>query len=516
MIHGFGRVFRATPRPGVVRWDSADEILNLFGYEIDIDQYCHSLHKTLLELEKFVLDDILLGVYASIEDLEEKHQIQGIKDNGDETTPGFGIIAQANVKLKGLTNKESEEWFINVPQGKLGPHSSPEEIYSWLLNIHKAYSNLFVLLYATSYSGRGSEFEKARPINIGTQSRRNVVYDQEAHTGAIDSDYHKGFSITGLAKHNRRYMPYSVFRLLYVLVRIVRPIELALMLHINPNASPHIREGYAEAYTTRLFVSLGQYWTPHTMTASLVKWFQENLNLPNFGLHDIRHLAIALQAKFVDLNMPVNDIEKMNNQLVGHSTEVANAHYSRETYLGSCPRIERQTSLYLARQYHKKLGFATGSNEQDPPALFALRKNFNLSPPDKKSSSHTIISGVHIRNGFKGVPKKKGRARASRKDSEEPTPPHPKRPTREIKKQPRYTYDDEEEDEEEGGFGMESESDIDDIETGKDSEPDEEAASTSNIIMTRHSERVKVRKEKGKKAESLAAGSGKKSGARRK
>jgi len=36
MIHGFGRLFRVTPRPEVVRWDSTNEILNLFSYEINL------------------------------------------------------------------------------------------------------------------------------------------------------------------------------------------------------------------------------------------------------------------------------------------------------------------------------------------------------------------------------------------------------------------------------------------------------------------------------------------------
>jgi len=491
MIHGFSRVSMATPRPGVVRWDTLGESLNLFGYVINIAKYRDCLHKTLLELEKFVTEDILLGVYASIEDVDRSHGISFIKDNGDETTPGYGIVSE--VTGQGLSNEDSDHWFEQIPSGKLGGDSSREKIFSWLLAIHRAYSNLFVLMYATSYAGRGSEFEKARPINIGTQSRRNVIYDQEAYTGAVDSDYHKGFSITGLNKHNRRYMPYSVFRLLYIMVRIVRPIELALLLHIYPNASKNLRDSYVEAYSTRLFVSHGQHWTTDTMKNALKKWFKENLLLPDFGLHDFRHLAIALQAKFVNLNMPINELEKMNHQLVGHSTQVANAHYARDTYLGSCPRVERQMSLYLARQYHEALGFATGSNEPDPPLLHGLRQKFysiQATPP----ASMAMISGVHVRNGLKETrTKKKGRAK--RTGSAEPELPAPlRRTTREIKKKAIYTVPESSEEEEE----KEDSKDEDEKEEFKPEEsPEPESASISIGIVTRNrtSRRIKSKGE---------------------
>ncbi len=225
-------------------------------------------------------------------------------------------------------------------------------------------------------AGRGTEWETIGPTN-NINGPRGVVYDPGACTGAFDSRYHKGLNIQGIEKHIRRYIPYQIFRLLYLLLRVVRPIELTVLFAtIVPDAN---KAKTIQAYHGHVFASMGRAWVSEDISKALQSWLDGVIGL-RLGLHDYRHLAIAIQRRYMDLREKnPNQNELALNRIRAHGKSVGDSHYGREDYLGSCSIDERDRALNLGREYHRIMGFTTGFNEELTQEAKKMRQEFSYT-----------------------------------------------------------------------------------------------------------------------------------------
>ena len=310
-----------------------------------------------------------------MDELEATFGISSAQDSGDERSIGYGIIADTSTP--GMDNPQSIVFFDAIfKRQHLGLQSDQdgrilfdkELALQWIANIDDAMRQFFPISHNTTISGRGTEAESLRPANndIG---RRNVIFDPEAGTGAYDADYHKGQERTGTHKHILRHIPYEVFRILYVLVRIVRPIEFFFICRafvpFDARAKVH------DAYANHVFATFGAAWNTTTMTKSLEAFFQDVAGFP-MGLRQNRHFSIALQRRYLDYgaaksgSAPTPEqlaLERTLNRLRGHEKEVGDANYAREGEYGSSSVDERQRSRFLSELWHKALGFPTSYSE---------------------------------------------------------------------------------------------------------------------------------------------------------
>ena len=371
-LHEFSVIVKNTPRPALVWW-SEDTIL-LFGHKISFSLYKLGLRKKLLQLEQFILGTILFGMY-SMDELEAIFGISSVEDNGDEKHIGYGIIADTSTP--GMDNPQSTVFFDAIfKRQHLGLRSDQDGrilfdkdlALQWIANIDDAMRQFFPISHNTTIAGRGMEAESLRPTNndIG---RRNVIFDPEAGTGAYDADYHKGQERTGSHKHILRHIPYEVFRILYILVRIIRPIEFFFIcrafIPFDAQARVH------DAYANHVFATFGSAWKTTTMTSSLEAFFQDVAGFP-IGLRKNRHFSIALQRRYIDYGAAKSSsaptpeqlaLERTLNRLRGHEKEVGDANYAREGEYGSSSVDERQRSRFISELWHKALGFPTSYSE---------------------------------------------------------------------------------------------------------------------------------------------------------
>lgn len=258
-LYGLSVVAKKTPRPNLVWWRG--DVVLLFGQEISFMEYRKKVYQKVLHLENFVLEEVLFGLFT-MEQLESLFRIGNLTDLGDELTEGYGIIADTTNPL--MNTEESNLFFKKLfAEKKLGfrPDSDGGIIFDqfegvkWLSCIHEAYKSLVPACHTLVVAGRGTEWLHVRPTN-GIRGRRGVMFDSEALTGAFDTEYHKGLALTGTNKHNRRYMPYEVFRILYLLLRVVRPIELIILFGTIVTDMTKVKT--IQSYNNHIFASLGK------------------------------------------------------------------------------------------------------------------------------------------------------------------------------------------------------------------------------------------------------------------
>jgi hypothetical protein len=93
-------------------------------------------------------------------------------------------------------------------------------------------------------------------------------------------------------------------------------------------------------------------------------------------------MAIAIQRKYMDVKeRQPSRMEITLNKLRGHIKGVGDSHYAREVFLGTCSPEDRELSLEVAREYHRVMGFSTGSDDELTPEAKKLRENFSYKPP---------------------------------------------------------------------------------------------------------------------------------------
>ncbi|KJA23350.1 hypothetical protein HYPSUDRAFT_201379 [Hypholoma sublateritium FD-334 SS-4] len=382
-MHGMSVLAKHTPRPNLVWW-RGDKIL-MFGQEISFTEYKQKTYRKVLHLENFILNEVMFGMYT-IEEAEQIFGIQNVEETGDETTLGHGVIANTAHSL--MRTYESDLFFQRVfEEKKLGIFTRAGGGFdvnqwagvAWLNAIHSAFRMLVAACHVLCIAGRGTEWVTISPTN-NADGAKGVVYDPEAQTGAFNAAYHKGLSIQGVLKYNRRYIPYEIFRLLYLLLRVVRPLELTV-LFLTAIPESH-KPATLKAYHNHVFAAMGRTFKSDDITQCLREWFADITEVP-MGLHHYRHLAIAVQRKYMKFRNPApSAVEEKTNTLRGHQKTVGDAHYARPTFLGSCSIEDRDLALEAGREYHKVMGFTTGFSEALSPQAIKEREVFSYEQLD--------------------------------------------------------------------------------------------------------------------------------------
>jgi hypothetical protein len=125
------------------------------------------------------------------------------------------------------------------------------------------------------------------------------VFEKQAGTGGFRSGYQKDSHITGDHKHILCLVPYVVFWLLYILIRVLRPIELLVIQDIYISADK--QQQTFDAYSQQIFASMGRGWDDNMMRKALEKFFEKGLGV-QMGVRVFRHFAVAVQRDFPQTN----------------------------------------------------------------------------------------------------------------------------------------------------------------------------------------------------------------------
>lgn len=365
-MHTFTRVVMNTLRPVMVRWLSPNR-LEVEGEEIDMDKYRAFLQSQMGRLEKMVKDNVLLGI--ALDDIGIDLRISKHMDTGDEVTVGYGVLtpelAQRSPGSGTVTmdNADSDRLFIQMVKeealgllvGTSGIIWDGSKSAVWLRDIHSAWG-LFWCLYhvLAGQAGRTTE-EDVLNITNTLGGRRHAFGEGESI--AVISNYHKGAHNSNMYKHILRLLPYRLARIMLILVRIVRPIELSALLEFGRFNGKE--QEVITTYQTALFATWGKRWDAKTgqQTRLLANWFLGGLGV-RMGVRKYRHFAAAIAREYIK-TPEVDALSVASDQQAAHERVTSDVNYAQSEVSRILPPSRRQLYLKVSTMWHEVHGFET-------------------------------------------------------------------------------------------------------------------------------------------------------------
>lgn len=373
MLHKMSVVSKATPRPDMIWWHG--DVVTVGEISVDVTKYKTFLQKKLNETEKFVEEHVLLDLFK-IHELDDICNISKLRDLSQaEDVLGNGILL--DLRNSRFDNPQSAQLFLKMLQsGKLDIKLDTAGSIKfgklaglkWISDIDRALSETQSLCHTTQGPGVGRMTEQALQTPINTlNGSRNVIFENGEGTGAFRTGYHKGSFTTGQHKEILRLLPYRVFRLLYVLTRIVRPIELTALFNLL--IPPDNRQATVEAYRERIWASYGRAWSPPLLSENLQRFMQRGMGV-KMSARPYRHFAIAVQRHYSATNYGRYETDSKAqlfamaaDLMAGHTSEVAEMHYARTDNNVLNSSTLKAAYIRVCKDWHTFLGFSTSRDD---------------------------------------------------------------------------------------------------------------------------------------------------------
>lgn len=305
--------------------------VKLLKYTVNINEYFSGVRLLLAGSMKHLEEKVLLGIKLG----QDAQKIPS-KDCQDEATRGYGLFELDAGVFEEADHPSCQFLDALCTHGlcRQGESTSEESALDWdttglalwLADIAIAWQNCYLLMHLLSLPARGSEQVMWQHAN-SMESIRHLFLSKNAGTLVTKSNYNKGSTVTGIYKHIVRVIPLQVARMLTILLRIIRPIELMAVLRFNA-PTEEAAAAVTEIYRTRLFVTCGKAWHPDQLSQIIQKWFTATLHVP-FGMRLHRHFAQALQSQYVSYKED-SSLAAVANLAFGHNAETGEMHYARE------------------------------------------------------------------------------------------------------------------------------------------------------------------------------------------
>lgn len=356
-MHIFTRAVKMGRRPSQIRWINDTE-LKLQGEMIDLSKMRDFLHFKMEELKSFVDEKILFG--NTLQSLGITCDFSALKDTQNMDKIGYSSLLPLS---EGLANGDSDKLLETLlKQKKLISLDSKGNINwdshiapLWQMNIHQAMLCLSSLCHILQGApGRASEEVKSQLCNTVEGGRRHVFVDEETQTLSIFSNYSKGTRLTSLHKEILRIIPYEVAQVMFIVVRMIRPMEL---LYISMTLGQNeILQNIQATYCNSLWASMRVRLSADDHSYALQMFFKgkgrdgKPLFTYHMGVRKYRHLATAIQRKFFPAQRKLAiALTATGDAQAGRGNEVSQQHYAIDQ-----ATIGDQQLLTEYRQYSKE------------------------------------------------------------------------------------------------------------------------------------------------------------------
>ncbi|KAJ7076239.1 hypothetical protein B0H15DRAFT_955765 [Mycena belliarum] len=266
---------RASRRPADMLW-SGDNILNAWGKSLNVTELPAMTKKALVSLENYFQESVLCGIPLDL--LCPSIDFQKFASGGHWTS----VESQ----------RFQEELLV---RGKMGFTSDGSEITwdrragrSWRMVVHQATLRLASAMHTTGgLPPRTTDEELLRLVDL--------LFIAASKTVGIKSTTYKMLSRHGVTSPIIFVFPPVVAKLMFILVHIVRPIQLRLLLS---DSRPSDHAELRELYGSYLYVSMGSTITYSARSAALKVWTKQCFGF-ELTIGQYRHVATALQRRFL-------------------------------------------------------------------------------------------------------------------------------------------------------------------------------------------------------------------------
>ena len=350
-----------------------DEILLINKDKFNFTNFKSFIHLQLDRLEIFIKDYVLLG--HTLEELNIICDFAALNETGDIATLGNGSL------FSDLTNSDSNKFICKaIADGKL--LSAVNNVLVWnsiQSDLWMGYNNQAILCLSVlchilqGAPGRLTE-ELMLQLNNTTTGRRHVFCDPTLKTIMIWSDYWKGVKITGRFKEVLRVLPYRIARLLFIMIRVVRPVECMYLIKYKTQPEDVLK--LKSVYRYCLWASLGTAPTINSMYSGFEDFFgaKDGDNNKPFewiaGVRDYRHIAVAIQHRHLpgrtrytkaiaEAQTSIGDLQ------AGRTEATSQQHYAVEkTCIPTDPAFIHHYISY-SKDWHSLFGLNTSPGKED-------------------------------------------------------------------------------------------------------------------------------------------------------
>ncbi|KAJ7440488.1 hypothetical protein B0H11DRAFT_2099243 [Mycena galericulata] len=345
-MHVFTAAVLKTPRPYLIQW-KAEGALLIRGREVDIDAYFAFLRRKVDYLEQHIEKEVLFGI-----SLDKLNILCDPSELKMKMTPGDGGVLKSGAG-KALDNPESDRFARALFAGRhLAPEGQggglevdPKKGMAWVNHIHTAMYELHPLCHTTQgLPGRCSEEQLFSHENIDVEFMHKTLGFRATHLK------------TGVPKNIFRMLDPRVSRLLYIMLRIVRPIELLVLLqHVVP---PSKKEETLDVYHNRVFATMGRGMTD--LSTNLGSWLQGTTDIPglqfHMGVRLYRQFSSALDNKYLGA-LKENPFAIVGHHQAGRTAAVGDRNYGVERWKTN-PGAARAICVQKSLDWHRMIGIS--------------------------------------------------------------------------------------------------------------------------------------------------------------
>nr|GAT49173.1 predicted protein [Mycena chlorophos] len=288
-MHTFTATALKLPRPYLVQWmDDQNKNVLLNGHQISIEQYFSGIRERAQQLQNLVEKQVLFGI--DVGNVETVLEQLLLKAADSSRIP----ILLVDSDRKG--NPQSRTFLVQLKQqGHLFDATTglfdPTKTKPWLDLVLHTMQDLHSLVHVTQgLPGRGTE---DHALNLS-----DILYNPDEQAIGIAPQVRK----TEDSKSIFRQLSRLVSRLLFIMLRIIRPVELLAVVgcKIVPDTA---QSQVMEMYQTKVWVVGGREMTSKMFSKDLAAWSRQGPNLPgldfDMGLKLYRHFAVALDRKLL-------------------------------------------------------------------------------------------------------------------------------------------------------------------------------------------------------------------------
>lgn len=369
-----------------------EKSLMLDHYNIDLDKFRSFVGFQLRSLEDFLREKVLLG--HTLDDLGIKVDFNALDDQGDTTSPWYSpLLGNATtfqrengdvVVLPPVVtgNGDSEKLLEKlITDGKLLFRHGGEFIWkvgvaeTWIDDIHEATCRAYCLTHITQGAGGRVTEEAKMTCSNSRIGRRHLFVTPGHNTLCLFSNYWKGTAKSGTFKEVLRVIPYRVSRLLFILIRLVRPLALSYLGKHRFLGKD--REELVTTYNTSMWATLGFSLQSEQIYKIMRRFFtpsdKDEEKSPfdgEFGTRFYRQFFVAVGRKHISsspkysLN-PVMGDDSTGDLQAGRTSATSNQNYAIEKCV--IPKEPGFLHHYItySRKWHDFLGIPTDPQEND-------------------------------------------------------------------------------------------------------------------------------------------------------
>lgn len=306
---------------------TGDHKVTVGGNPVDFRDFRRAFGELLLETERFISEDVLLGISPEKADFKIGPNTE-IFDDHARTVPGYSFFSDHRNPfhdmrfslMREFASSPAASWLFRGLDSDKNIVWSEEGVARWLNRVDKANRMLSLLMHMSGgQPARGTEMCLLKISNLHHRVRN--VYWMGPGRLVYLMFYNKSTSNTSHDRVVAHAVPWRIGRLFLLLHGLISPLASVLIGRRNGNAARFILQG-------SVFSAQGKEMESEELSTEVRNWCLKAVGAP-FRLTPLRHFIIACQRQYMpEAFSPMRRALAIVDAQAGHTSDTAAQHYA--------------------------------------------------------------------------------------------------------------------------------------------------------------------------------------------